>query len=43
MGNYNNITGVLLIDIKAAFPSLARARLINTITAEKIHGNLRLW
>jgi len=36
----DNITGVLLMDINAAFPSVARGRLIHAMTANKIDGDL---
>jgi hypothetical protein len=36
----DNITGVPLMDMKAAFPSIARGRLINARTAMKLHGDL---
>jgi len=35
-----NITGVLLIDIKAAFPSIAQQRLVNGMKAKYIDGDL---
>jgi len=38
-----NITGVLLMDIKAAFPSVARGRLIHAMKAKKIDGDLIRW
>jgi len=36
----DNITGVLLMDIKAAFPSVARGMLIHAMKAKKIDGDL---
>ena len=39
----DNITGVLLMDIKAAFPSVARGRLIYAMKAKKIDGDLIRW
>jgi hypothetical protein len=36
----DNITGVRLLDIKAAFPSVARGRLIHAMKAKKIDGDL---
>jgi len=39
----DNITGVLLLDIKAAFPSVARGRLIHAMKAKKIDGDLIRW
>jgi len=39
----DNITGVLLMDIKAAFPSVARGRLIHAMKAKRIHGDLIRW
>jgi len=41
--NEDNITGVLLMDIKAAFPSVARGRLIHAMNAKGIDGNLIRW
>jgi len=37
------MTGVLLMDIKAAFPSAARARLIHAMKAKKIDRDLIPW
>jgi len=39
----DNIAGVLLMDIKEAFPSVARGRLIHAIKAEQIDGNHIQW
>jgi len=39
----DNITGVLLMDIKAAFPSVARGRLSHAMKARKIDGDLIRW
>jgi len=39
----DNLTGVLLIDIKAAFPSIARGRLIDAMKAKKIDEDLIRW
>jgi len=36
----DNITGLLLMDINAAFPSVARGRLIHAMKAKKIDGDL---
>jgi hypothetical protein len=36
----DNITGVLLMDIKAAFPSVARGRLRHAMKDKKINGDL---
>jgi hypothetical protein len=36
----DNITGVLLMDIKAAFTSVESARPINAMKAKKIDGDL---
>jgi len=38
-----HITGVLLIDIKAAFPSVAKGRLVNLIEARQMDGDLIRW
>jgi len=38
-----NITGVLLRDIKAAFPSLAKGRLVNRMKAKHIDGDHIRW
>jgi hypothetical protein len=38
-----NIMGVLLMDIKAAFPCVARGRLIHAMKAKKIDGDLIGW
>jgi hypothetical protein len=38
-----NITGVLLMDIKAAFPSVAQGRLVNGMKAKHIEGDLIRW
>jgi len=35
----DNITGVLLMDIKAAFPSVARGRLFHVMQAKEIDGD----
>ena len=35
----DNITGVLLMDIKAEFPCLVRGRLIDAMKAKKIDGD----
>jgi hypothetical protein len=37
------IPGVLLMDIKAAFPSVAKGRLINGMKAKHIDGDLNQW
>jgi hypothetical protein len=36
----DNITGVLLMDIKAAFPSVERGRLIHAMEAQRMNGDL---
>jgi len=41
--NEGNITCVLLMDIKAAFPSVVRGRLIHAMKAKKIDGDLIRW
>jgi len=41
--NEDNITGVLQMDIKAAFPSVGRGRLIHAMKARKIDGDLIRW
>jgi len=38
-----HITGVLLMDIKAAFPSVGKARLINLIMVREMDGDLVRW
>jgi len=35
-----HITGVLLMDIKAAFPSVAKERLVNLIKVRQMDGDL---
>jgi hypothetical protein len=39
----DNITGVLLMDNKAAFPCVARGRLIHAMKAKRIDGDLIRW
>jgi len=39
----DNITGVFLMDIKAAFPSVARGRLIHAMKSKRIDGDLIRW
>jgi hypothetical protein len=39
----DNITGVLLMDIKSAFPSLVRGRLIHAMMPKQIDGDLIRW
>jgi hypothetical protein len=39
----SHITGVLLIDIKAAFPSVAKGRLVNLMKVREIDGDLVRW
>jgi len=39
----DNIMGVLLMDIKAAFPSVARGWLIHAMKARQIDGDLIRW
>jgi hypothetical protein len=39
----DNITGDLLMDIEAAFPSVAIGRLIHAINAKRIDGDLIQW
>jgi len=38
-----HITGVLLMDIKAAFPSVAKGRLVNLMKVRKMDGDLHRW
>jgi len=38
-----HITGVLLMDIKAAFPSVAKGRLVNWMRARQMDGELIRW
>jgi len=38
-----NITGVLLMDSKAAFPSVANGRLVNGMKAKHIDGDISRW
>jgi len=38
-----HIAGVLLMDIKAAFPSVAKGRLVNLIKVRQMDGNLIQW
>jgi hypothetical protein len=38
-----HITGVLLMDIKAAFPSVATGRLLNLIKVRQMNGDLIRW
>ena len=37
---YSYITGVLLMDIKAAFPSMAKGRLVNVMKVRQMDGDL---
>jgi hypothetical protein len=37
------IAGVLLMDIKAAFPSIGRGRLIHTMSGKRMDGDLKRW
>jgi hypothetical protein len=39
----DNIMGVLLMDIKVEFPSIARGRLIHAMKAKNIDGDLIRW
>jgi len=39
----DNFTGVLMMDIEAAFPCVARGRLIHAIYAKRIDGDLIRW
>jgi len=43
MRKEDNITGVLLMDIKAAFPSVVRGRLIHAMNAKKRVGDRIRW
>jgi len=43
MWKEDNITGALMMDIKTAFPSVARERLIHPLKAKKIDGDLIRW
>jgi hypothetical protein len=38
-----NIAGVLLMDIKAAFPSVARGRLVHAMKGKRIDGDFIRW
>jgi len=38
-----HITGVLLMDIKAAFPSVAKGRLVNLMKVRQMEGDHRQW
>jgi len=38
-----HITGVLLMDIKAAFPSVAKGRLVNLMKVRQMDGDLIRW
>jgi hypothetical protein len=38
-----DITGVLLMDIKAAFPSVAKGRLVNEMKVKRMDGDLIRW
>jgi len=38
-----HITGVLLMDIEAAFPSMAKGRLVNLIKVRQMDGDLVQW
>ena len=38
-----HITGVLLMDIKAAFPSVANRRLVNLMKVRQMNGDLIQW
>ena len=38
-----HITGVLLIDIKAAFPSMAKGRLLNLMKLRQLDGHIVRW
>jgi hypothetical protein len=40
---HGHITGVLLMDIKAAFPSVAKGRLVNLMKVRKMDGDLIRW
>jgi len=37
------VTGVLLMEIKVAFPSITRGRLFHAMDANKIHGDRIRW
>ena len=39
----SHITGMLLMDIKAAFPSMAKGRLVNLMKVRQIDGDLIRW
>jgi len=38
-----HITGVILMDIKAAFPSVAKGRLVNLMMVRQMQGDLIRW
>ena len=38
-----HITGVLLMEIKAAFPSVAKGRLVNVMNVRQMYGDLLRW
>jgi len=38
-----NVAGVLLMDIEAAFPSVARGRLVHAMKGKQIDGDLIRW
>jgi len=42
-GNEHNIAGALPMPIKAAFPCVARGRLIHAMEAKQIDGDLIRW
>jgi hypothetical protein len=42
-GTNGHITGVLLMDIKAAFPSVAKGRLVNLVKVRQLDGDLICW
>jgi hypothetical protein len=41
--NGGHIAGVLLMDIKAAFPSVAKGRLVNLMKVRQMDGDLIRW
>jgi hypothetical protein len=40
---HGNIVGVLLMDIKAAFPSVAKGRLVNAMEEKRMDGDFIRW
>lgn len=38
-----HITGLLLIDIKTSFPSMAKRRLVNILMVKRMDGDIERW